>query len=66
VSEFWLALFVSVFPFLVHLLIIEVVHHLVGPHLHLPPTPGRLLLSPLVWPCVLSLRTRNARSARWL
>jgi hypothetical protein len=66
VSEFWLALFVFVFPFLVHLLVVEVVHHLAGPHLRLSPTPGRLLLSLLVQPCVLSLRTRNTWLARRL
>jgi hypothetical protein len=51
---------------LVHLLIVEFLHHLAGPHPHLPPTPNWLLLSLIVRPCVLSLRTQNVRSVRWL
>ena len=50
--------------FLIHILIIEFPYHLVDPRL--PLTLSRPLVSPLVHPYVLSLGTRNVRSARWL
>ena len=45
--------------FLIHILIVEFPYHLADPRL--PLTLSRLLVSPVVRPCVLSLRTQNVR-----
>ena len=50
--------------FLIHILIVEFPYHLADPRL--PLTLSQPLVSPSVRPYVLSLGTRNVRSARWL